>query len=81
MSATELVVEKVKQLSEVEAESVLAYIAQIHPTRAPSPVELMRLPKSERRRILAAQAEKAEALYREHPEIIMEDTEAPLDPG
>jgi hypothetical protein len=38
----------------------------------------MRLPQAERRRILASQARQAEVFYRQNPEMIVEEADAPL---
>lgn len=79
MSATELVAEKVRTLSEEDAKTVLELINHITEGRAPTARELMRLPLAERNRILAAQAESAERLYRENPDLIVEDFDPPMD--
>ena len=80
MSATELVSEKIKSLSEPEALAVLDFLNQLPPrTRAPKASELLCMPAAERERILAAQAASAERLYRENPEMIVEDWDEPLD--
>ena len=39
----------------------------------------MRLPPEVRDRVLAAQMETAEAIYRENPDLIWDDAEAPMD--
>ena len=41
----------------------------------------MRLPLAHRQAILEAQAAKAEALYRDNPDLICEDAEGPLSYG
>ena len=79
MSAVELVVEKVRHLSETEAESVLAYLTCLKPFVAPNARELRRMPRAERERILAAQAKEAEAHYRQNPDMILEDVDPPMD--
>ena len=79
MSTAEMVVEKVKLLSASEAESVLNYIVRLKPSAAPTARELLRLPPEERSRILARQAETAEALYRDNPDLIVEDFDPPMD--
>jgi hypothetical protein len=73
-----MVAEKVKALPEYQAQAVLTFIQELSTTPALSAAELMRLPPAERRRILASQARQAEALYRQNPEIIVEDTDPPL---
>jgi acyl-CoA reductase-like NAD-dependent aldehyde dehydrogenase len=79
MSAVELVAEKVKRLPEYQAQAVLAFIRELSDSPGLSAGELMRLPPAERRRILRSQARQAEALYRDNADMIVEDTEAPLD--
>jgi hypothetical protein len=73
-----MVAEKVKALPEYQAQAVLTFIQELSTTPALSAAELMRLPPAERRRILASQARQAEALYRQNPEIIVEDADPPL---
>ena len=80
MSTAELIYEKAKQLSENEAQAVLGYVMKLKPAPITAK-ELRRLPKEERQRLLAAQAEGAETLYREQPEIINDCVDAPLDYG
>lgn len=80
MSTAELIYEKAKELSEAQAQSVLKYVV----TLKPGPLtarELRRLPKEERQRWLAAQADGAEALYRNQPAILNDCVDAPLDYG
>ena len=79
MSAVELVVEKVKSLSEAQAQSVLDYIAGLSPGAAPTARELRKMSREERRRILTAQAAEAREHYRQNPELIVEDVDPPLD--
>ena len=81
MTPTELVVEKVRKLSESQANIVLAFIDGISESPRISPSDLMRLPVEHRHAILEAQAAKAESLYRNDPELVCEDTEAPLPYG
>jgi hypothetical protein len=78
MSAVELVTEKVKSLSETEAQNVLVYLAQIK-SIAPTARELRRMPREERDRILAAQAAEAEPHHRANPHLIVEDVDPPMD--
>ena len=78
MTATELVLEKAKNLSESQAELVLAYIDELAAFPYPSARDLMQLPPMHRRAILQAQATKAEAIYRGDPALICEDAEGPL---
>jgi hypothetical protein len=73
-----MVVEKVKALDEFQAQAVLKFIQELATVPVLSARELMRLPTEERRRILASQARQAETLYRQNPEMIVEDTDAPL---
>jgi hypothetical protein len=79
MSVNEMVAEQVKRLPEFQAEAVLAFIQELSSAPALTATELMRLPSAERRRILAAQARQAEVLYRQNPEMVVEDADAPLD--
>ena len=73
-----MVAEKVKGLAEFQAQAVLTFIEEISSAPVLSATELMRLPPAERRRILASQARQAEALYRQNPEMIVEDSDPPL---
>ena len=73
-----MVAEKVKGLAEFQAQAVLTFIEELSNAPVLSATELMRLPPAERRRILASQARQAEALYRQNPEMIVEDSDAPL---
>ena len=79
MSATELIAEKSRTLTEPQAEAVLAYIEDITRHPAPTAAELMKLPPAVRARILAAQMALAERIYRENPELIWDDAEPPMD--
>jgi hypothetical protein len=81
ITAAELVTEKVKGLSEAQAEIVLAYVEEISGSPRLSASDLMRLPAARRRAILDAQAAKAAALYRQDPKLVCEDAEAPLPYG
>ena len=74
-----MVAEKVKELPEVQAQAVLAFIVELSASPVISASELMRLPPAERRRILASQASQAETIYRHDPEIVVEDADAPLN--
>lgn len=78
MSTNEMVAEKVKGLPEFQVQAVLTFIQELSNAPVFSATELMRLPPTERRRILAGQARQAEALYRQNPEMVVEDTDAPL---
>ncbi len=78
MTLTESVVEKVKTLSESQAQMVLAYIDEISASPRLSAIDLMRLPAAHRRTILEAQAAKAELVYRRDADLVFEDFEAPL---
>ena len=69
MSTAELIYEKAKLLSETEAQSVLKYVVTLKPS-ALTARELRRLPKTERSRLLAAQAAGAESLYHEQRHIL-----------
>jgi hypothetical protein len=56
----------------------LTFIEELSCAPVLSATELMRLPLAERRRVLARQARQAEALYRQNPEMIVEEADAPL---
>ena len=73
-----MVAEKVKGLAEFQAQAVLTFIEELSNAPVLSATQLMRLPPAERRGILAGQARQAEALYRQNPEMIVEDGDAPL---
>ena len=81
MRIAELAAEKVKRLPEAQAQAVLNYLTELSGSPALSAAELMRLAPAERRRILADQARQAELLYRQNPEWIVEEAEAPLNYG
>jgi len=72
-----MIAEKIKNLPEIQAQAVSAFIDEISASPATDATELMRLPLTERRRILANQARQAEALYRHNPELIVEDLDEP----
>jgi hypothetical protein len=80
VSTSEIVAEKVKSLPEFQAQAVLTFIEELSASPVLTAIELMRLPAAERGRILAEQARQAEALYRQHPEMIAEETEPPFEP-
>lgn len=73
-----MVAEKVKGLPEFQAQAILTFIQELSTAAVLSATELMRLPPAERRLILASQARQAEVLYRQNPEMIVEDADAPL---
>ncbi len=81
MTPTELVAEKAKNLSEAQAQMVLAYMEEISTSPRLSASDLMKLPAAHRRAIIEAQAAKAEALYRQDSSLLCEDAEAPLPYG
>jgi hypothetical protein len=78
MSATELIREKAKDLTETEARFLLRCIESLRGP-SPKPTELAELPVEIRDQIIAEQFAKAEALYRDNPDLIMEDKEGPVD--
>jgi hypothetical protein len=80
MSTAELIYEKAKLLSEPEAQSVLSYVVKLKPATLTAR-ELRRLPSAERARLLAAQSAGAETLYCEHPQILNDCVDAPIDYG
>jgi hypothetical protein len=79
MSAAEIITEKIKGLSESEAEVVLRCIEGLR-GQSPLPSELMMMPPDVRNKIITAQFERAaaEGLY-DDPELIMDDREGPLE--
>lgn len=79
MSATELIAEKSRTVTTPESEAVLANIEGTTRRPAPTATELRKLPPEVRARILAAQMALAERVYREHPELIWDDAEPPMD--
>jgi len=79
MSATELIAERSHLLSEAQAEAVLAYMDELAGGAPPTAKDLMNLPPAIRRKILAQQARRAEAVYRGNPEVIADDHEPPLE--
>lgn len=79
MSATELIADKARQLSEEQAKEVLAHIARLTMHRRWTARELMLLPLEERDRILETQTAKAADLYRTDPELNLELVDPPLD--
>ncbi len=81
MTTAELVAQRVRTLPEPQASAVLAFIEELSTTPVLGPAELMRLPPADRRRILSNQARQAEILYRRHPDMIVEETDPPLDHG
>lgn len=78
MNSSELLVERARKLSEHQAELVLAYMDELVASSHLSPSDLLRLGPAQRRAILQAQAEKAEAVYRSDSTLICEDAEGPL---
>lgn len=78
MSALELIAERIKSLSEAEAQSVLAYLTEIKAPVVPTARELRRMPRKERERILTAQAAEADSHYRQNPDLIVEDIDPPM---
>ena len=81
MSTTELVIEKVKRLPQIQAEAVLTFIRELSESPSLTAADLMRMAPADRRCILSNQARQADMLYRQHPEMIVEDAEAPLNYG
>jgi len=79
MSATELIAERSQQLTEAQAEAVLAYMDELAGGARPTAKDLMNLPLAARRRILAQQARRAETVYREQPDVIADEHEPPLE--
>jgi len=79
MSATDIVIEKAKDLTDEEAKAVLTCIAHFPRPRRWTARELLLLPLAERSRILEAQATEATEHYRNNPDLIVEDVDPPFD--
>ena len=79
MSAIELIAEKSRDLTEPQARSVLAFIEEVAIQPAPSASALRRLPPETRQRILAEQMERAAEIYRQNPDLVVEDFDPPLE--
>jgi hypothetical protein len=79
MSATELIAERSRRLTEAQAETVLACMDALDEAAAPTARDLMQLPPAIRRKILAQQAARAEKVYRGNPDLIAEECEPPLE--
>jgi hypothetical protein len=79
VSTSDMIAEKARQLPEFQALVVLAFIDELSSVPVPDAVELMRLPPAERRRVLSIQARQAEATYRQDPDLIAEDADAPVN--
>jgi hypothetical protein len=77
MSATELLVEKARSLSEPEAESVLGFIERLQGRKLKA-TELMKLPRELRRQIVKEWFIGAEEFYRDNPDLIVDDKEGPV---
>jgi hypothetical protein len=81
VSTVDLVIEKVKGLPENQVAAVWAFIRELSERPALTAVELMRMSPVDRRRILSEQARQAETVYRQNPELMIDDTETPLNYG
>jgi len=79
MSATELIAERSRRLTEVQAETILACMDALAENPAPSARDLMNLPPNIRRKILSQQVVRAEKIYRDNPDLIAEENEPPLE--
>ena len=79
MSATELIAERSRRLTEVQAETILACMDALAENPAPTARDLMNLPPAIRRKILAQQVVRAEKVYRDNPDIIAEECDPPLE--
>ena len=79
MSATELIVEKAKNLTEDEAQAVLNYMEHLPGSRRWTARELLLLPRAQRDYILARQFAQAAELYRDNPELVVEVVDPPMD--
>ena len=79
MSAIELIAERTRDLTESQALTVLAFIEEVAIKPAPSATALRKLPLDTRQRILAEQMERAAEIYRQNPDIIVEDFDPPLE--
>jgi hypothetical protein len=79
MSATELIAERSQRLTEAQAQVVLAYMDELAGSAPPTAKDLMNLPPAVRRKVLAQQARRAEAVYRDNAGMIADELEPPLE--
>ncbi|HEY9175468.1 MAG TPA: hypothetical protein VI136_24550 [Verrucomicrobiae bacterium] len=79
MSATELIAERSRGLTEWQAQAVLACMDEIIGVSGPTAKELLKLPAAIRSRLLAQQAARAETVYRGDPGIIAAEHEPPVE--
>jgi len=79
MSATELLAEKAKSLTEDEAQAVLNYMEHLPSSRRWTARELLLLPREQRDRILESQFAQAAELYRDNPDLVVDVVDPPLD--
>lgn len=77
MSATELLIERARRLTEPEAISVLDFIERLQ-GRELKPTELLKLPKDIRDKIVGEWFEGADDFYRKNPDLVVDDREGPI---
>jgi hypothetical protein len=77
MSATELLAEKLKTVTNNEAEVLINCIDGLR-GRAPRGRELLQMPREVRRRIFQEQIARAGDPYKQDPGLIIDDKEGPL---
>jgi hypothetical protein len=77
MSATELIMEKARGLTEPEALSVLDFIDRLK-GRALKPTELMKLPREVRNLLVTDWFAGADEFYQKNPDLIIDDKEGPI---
>jgi hypothetical protein len=77
MSATELLLEKAKDLSEPEAAAVLGFIDRLDGRRLKAK-ELLKLPRELRKEIIRDWFKGAEEFYAKNPDLIIDDIEEPI---
>jgi hypothetical protein len=79
MSATELIAERSRGLTEWQAQVVLACLDEVVGVTGPTAKELLKLPAAVRNRLLAQQAARAETVYRGEPGMIADEHEPPVE--
>ncbi|HEY5234308.1 MAG TPA: hypothetical protein VIK35_12310 [Verrucomicrobiae bacterium] len=79
MSAIELIAERSRSLTEVQAETILVCMDALAENPTPNARDLMNLPPNIRRKILSQQVARAEKVYRNNPDLIVEENEPPLE--
>ena len=77
MSSAQLIVEKLKGLTDTQTDMVLKYIDTVQ-TRVPRGRELLQMPRELRRRLFREQIEKYGNPYKDDPNLIIDDKEGPV---